>query len=197
MYARMYAVSDRLEAYGLTHQSVTPQMLQRMSGNNDPNNLAVLASAVQPPRGYERESLKEYDWHSPLNHLVDAVPPESERARQFSNIVKAIAAGSASQEQWQTARQWLTEWRDNDEKIQPVLKNSDITAELAPVSQTLSHVSAIGLRALDNLQKHQPADGATTQSDLQALKAAEKPQAVLRDMIVAPVELLVQAASKR
>ena len=43
MYARMYAVSDKLEAYGLTHQSVTPMMLQRMSGENDPTYLAVLA----------------------------------------------------------------------------------------------------------------------------------------------------------
>jgi hexosaminidase len=180
----------------LTHQSSTPRMLQRMSGENDPKYLAVLASAVQPPRGYDRESLKEYDWHSPLNHLVDAVPPESERARRFSNLVKAIAAGSASQEQWQTARQWLTVWRDNDAKLQPTLKNSDITAELAPLSQTLSQVSTIGLRALDDLQNHHDADAAVTRNDLQTLKAAEKPQAVLRDMIVAPVEVLVQGAGK-
>lgn len=197
MYARMYAVSDKLEAYGLTHQSIVPRMLQRMSGENDPKYLAVLASAVQPPQGYERESLREYDWHTPLNHLVDAVPPESERARQFSNLVKAVTAGRASQEQWQTAKKWLTEWRDNDAKLQPNLKTSDIAAELTPLSQTVSQVAAIGLRALDNLRNHQSADPAATQNDLQTLKAAEKPQAVLRDMIVTPVEALVQAAGKR
>ena len=195
MYARMYLVSDKLEAYGLTHQSITPRMLQRMSGENDPKHLALLATAVQPPEGYERESLREYDWHTPLNHLVDAVPPESERARQFSNLVKAITAGSASQEQWQTAKQWLTEWRDNDAKLQPTLKNSDITAELSPVSQQISQVATIGLRALDDLQNLHAAGQAATQNDLQTLKAAEKPQAVLRDMIVAPVESLVQAAT--
>ena len=197
MYARMYAVSDKLEAYGLTHRSITPRMLQRMSGENDPKYLAVLASAVQPPQGYERESLKEYDWHTPLNSLVDAVPPESERARQFSNLVKAITSGSASPEQWQTAKQWLTEWRDNDAKLQPTLKNSDITAELAPMSQQVSQVATIGLRALDDLQNHHPADAASMQNDLQTLKAAEKPQAVLRDMIVAPVEALVHASGQK
>lgn len=197
MYARMYEVSDKLEAYGLRHQSITRLMLQRMSGNNDPKYLAVLATAVQPPEGYERESLREYDWHTPLNHLVDAVPPESERAREFSNLAKAITAGNASQEQWQTARQWLTEWRDNDAKLQPTLKNSDITAELAPVSQQVSQVAAIGLRALDDLQNHHPAEAAATENDLQTLKAAEKPQAVLRDMIVKPVEELVAAAGKK
>jgi len=197
MYSRMYAVSDKLEAYGLRHQSITPLMLQRMSGESDPKYLAVLASVMQPPRGYERESLKEYDWHSPLNHLVDAVPPESETAREFSNLVKAIVAGSASPEQWQTAKQWLTEWRDNDAKLQPTLKRSEITSELAPVSQTLSQVSTIGLRVLDDLQSHHAADASATQTDLQTLKAAEKPQAVLRNMIVAPVEALVQAAGKQ
>ncbi|MBS1803386.1 MAG: family 20 glycosylhydrolase [Acidobacteria bacterium] len=197
MYSRMYKISDKLEAYGLTHQSVTPLMLKRMSGETDPKYLAVLASIVQPPRGYERESLKEYDWHSPLNHLVDAVPPESETARQFSNLVKAIVAGNASQEQWQTAKQWLTEWRDNDAKLQPTLKNSDITGELGPLSQTVAQVSTIGLRALDDLQSKRAANASAHQSDLQTLKEAKKPQAVLRNMIVAPVEALVQAAGKQ
>ena len=194
MYTRMYAVSDKLEGYGLTHQTVTRRMLQRMSGEDDPKYLAVLASVVQPPREYERESLKEFDWHTPLNHLVDAVPPESEVARRFKNLVDAIVGGQASPEQWQTAKDWLERWRDNDAKLEPTLKKSEITAELAPVSQTLAQVSTIGLRALGDLQNHHAADASTTQSDLQTLKAAEKPQAVLRDMVVAPVEALVKAA---
>jgi hexosaminidase len=196
MYARMAAVSDKLQFYGLTHQSFTRPMLQRMSGEGDPKYLAVLAGVVQPPEGYERESLKEYDWHSPLNHLVDAVPPESDVARRFKNVVDAIVGGKASPEQWEAAKGWLTRWRDNDANLEPTLKKSDITAELAPLSQSLSQVSAIGLRALDDLKNRRVAEGTTTQNDMQILKAAEKPQAVLRDMVVAPVEALVQAANK-
>ncbi|MGC1423792.1 MAG: family 20 glycosylhydrolase, partial [Terracidiphilus sp.] len=194
MYARMAVISDKLEFYGLHHQSFTRPMLQRMSSQSDPKYLAVLAGVVQPPVGYERESLKAYDWHSPLNHLVDAIPPESETARKFKDLVAVIVSGNGSPEQFQMAAKWLTLWRDNDAKLQPSLKNSDITAELAPLSQSLSQVSTIGLRALDDLQKHRATEAATTQSDLQTLKMAEKPQAVLRDMIVAPVEMLVQAA---
>jgi hexosaminidase len=197
MYVRMYAVSNKLEFYGLTHQSYMKPMLQRMSSEADPKYIAVLAGVVQPPVGYQRESLKEYDWHSPLNHLVDAVPPESETAREFKNLVSAIIAGNATPEQWQTAKDWLTLWRDNDGKLQPGLKHSDITAELIPLSQTVSGVSAIGLRALDDLQNHRVADPSITQNDMQTLKAAEKPQAVLRNMIVAPVTMLVQAAAGR
>jgi hexosaminidase len=195
MYARMAAVSDRLVFYGLQHQSFTWPMLQRMSGQSDPEYLAVLASVVQPPMGYQRESLKKYDWYSPLNHLVDAVPPESDTARKFGNLVAAIVAGKASPEQWQQAKDQLTLWRDNDAKLQPSLNRSDITAELVPVSRTLAQVSSIGLRALDDLQNHRVPDASATQGAMQALQTAEKPQAVLRDMIVAPVEALVQAAA--
>jgi hexosaminidase len=194
MYARMAGVSDKLEFYGLQHQSFTRPMLQRMSGQADPKYLAVLADVVQPPVGYQREELKEYDWHTPLNHLVDAVSPESEIARKFKDLTTVIVAGNASPEQLQKAREWLTLWRDNDAKLGPSLSKSDLTAELAPLSQSLSQVSAIGLRALDDLENHRLADAATMQSDAQVLKTAEKPQAVLRDMVVEPVETLVKAA---
>jgi hexosaminidase len=197
MYARMAAISDKLEFYGLTHQSFTKPMLQRMSGDRDPKYLAVLAGVVQPPLGYQRESFGPYSWSSPLNHLVDAVPPESNKAREFKDLVDLIVGSKASPEQWEQAKARLTMWRDNDAKLQPVLKRSEITAELAPVSHTLAQVSAIGLRALDDLQNHRAPDNATTESDTQALKTAEKPQAALRDMIVGPVEMLVKAAASQ
>jgi hexosaminidase len=194
MYMRMSLVSDKLEFYGLTHQSFTRPMLQRMSGETNPQYLAVLAAVVQPPLGYQRGELRDYNSNTPLNHLVDAVPPESETARNFRDLVSAIVAGNPSPEQFQQAEKWLTLWRDNDALLEPSLKSSDITEELAPVSETLSRASTIGLRALDNLKNHRVADSATTQSDAQALRAAEKPQAVLRNMVIPPIQILVQAA---
>jgi hexosaminidase len=165
-----------------------------MSGESDLASLEVLADVVQPPLGYQRGSLKEYTTSTPLNRLVDAIPPESETARKFSDLVKTIVAGKASADQWQEARTWLVLWRDNDAKLQPSLQRSEITGELSPVSRDLSQVATIGLRALDDLQNHRPSNPDLVQSNMQLLKAAEKPQAVLRDMIVPPVEALVQAA---
>jgi hexosaminidase len=195
MYTRMAVISDKLVFSGLTHQSYMKPMLQRMSGEADPRYLAVLASIVQPPMGYERESLGKFDWYTPLNHLVDAVPSESNTARQFNDLVNAIVAGNAGPDQWQTVKSWLTLWRDNDAKLRPSLKNSAVTAELSPLSRTVSQISTIGLRALDDLQNHRAPDASANQNDMQTLKAAEKPQAVLRNMIVTPIESLVQAAA--
>jgi hexosaminidase len=195
MYARLAVLSQKLQNYGLHHLSSTDLMLQRMSGQADPRYLKVLADVVQPPMGYEREHLKQYDATTPLNRLVDAVPPESETARSFQNLTKEIIAGSASPEQWQQAKAWLVLWRDNDAKLQPLLENSDLTAELVPVSHTLSQVAAVGLEALDDLRDHRAQDAATLQSNLELLKAAEKPEAVLRNMVVPSVELLEQATA--
>ena len=67
-------------------------MLQRMSGQANPKYWRCWR-CVQPPLGYQREELKQYDWHSPLNQLVDAVPPESETAREFSELVACDCRG--------------------------------------------------------------------------------------------------------
>jgi hexosaminidase len=193
MYRRLAVVSQKLEYYGIDPRATTNVMLQRMSGQPDPEPLKVLAAVVQPPQGYKRESLGSYNAFTPLNRLVDAVPPESETARKFNDLAKQIAAGNATAQQWQQARKWLTLWQDNDAQLQPLLVQSNLTEELVPLSQGLSHVAAIGLRALDNLQNRQSVSADSRQQDIDFLHSAEQPQAVLLDMIAPSVELLVQA----
>jgi hexosaminidase len=193
MYKRMAAVSLKLNDYGLKHNSFTLEMLQRMSGKVEPRELEVLASAVQPPKGYEREQLHEYNSHSALNHLVDAVPPESEAARRFAELVQAIVAGKASAAEWAEAREWLLTWRDNDAKLQPQLAGSELTAELSGISRSVSEVAGVGVRALDDLKGKRAAGAEVREKDLEMLKAAGKPKAVLLNELVGPVTVLVKA----
>jgi len=197
MYRRMAIVSEKLEYCGLQHNSSTRMMLERMSGKADERALEVLASALQPPQGYERESLHEYNSTSPLNRMVDAVPPESETARKFGLIAALIAAGKASPEQWQQAHDLLVQWRDNDAKLQPELGSSELTAELSAVSHSLSQVAAIGLQALDDVKNHRVLSADAREKSMQVLKAAAKPRAVLVDKVDSPVELLVNASAKQ
>jgi hexosaminidase len=168
-------------------------MLQRMSGDPDPVALKVLAAVVQPPRLYERQQLRTFSDFTPLNHLDDAVPPESDAAREFNEIAKRIVSGKANSQEWQQARQWLLLWRDNDAKLQPLLARSYLTQELAPVSRSLSRVAEIGLQALDNLRENRLISPDLRQRNIEFLKASAKPQAVLLLMVAPSVELLVQA----
>jgi hexosaminidase len=196
MYRRMAVVSQKLNDYGLLHNSFTLAMAQRMSGDSDPESLLVLSAMVQPPKGYERESLHEYGSWSALNRLVDAVPPESETARKFNELARLIASGKASPQQWQEAHNWLVLWRDNDAKLQPLLKGSELTAELSNLSHSLSEVAGVGLQTLDDLKNHRAVNADVKDKNLQMLKAAAKPKAVLLDMVAPSVKVLVEASGK-
>ncbi len=193
MYQRIDTLEQRLPYYGVPVQSISQQMMLRLSAATDPSALKVLASVVQPPRDYAREDLKPYDAFSPLNRLVDAVAPESNQAREFNSLCTRIASGNGSSADWEAARHSLTLWRDNDALLEPTLSNADLTAELVPLSQSLSRTAAIGLLALDALHTRRPLPAATRASQLAELKQLAKPQAVLLDRIVPGVEMLVQA----
>jgi hexosaminidase len=197
MYGRLGVVSQRLQYYGLEHESGPREMLERISGGVVPHALLVLVAAVQPPLGYTRGGMKEHHPSTPLNRLADAVPPESETARRFNELAQLIVNGKASPQQWQEARERLALWRDNDAKLEPLLGGSELTEELIPLSQSLSQVAAAGLQALDDLENHRTADAALYAKNLQTVKDAEKPQAELLDKAAPGVELLLQAAVPR
>jgi hexosaminidase len=194
MYTRMAIVDQKLKSYGIDHQANSERMLQRMSGDANPVALRVLASVVEPPKGYTREGLAHHTSLTPLNELVDAVSPESETARQFREIAKRIAAGSATPEEWQRAHDMLVLWRDNHARLQPRLAGSEIMMDLAPLSESLSQVASIGLEALDNYRSGTAMTVDAKSRSLTQLATAVKPQAQLILMVVPPVELLVKSA---
>jgi hexosaminidase len=194
MYQRLAIVAQKLPAYGIEYRATSERMLERMTGDPNPEPLRILASVVEPPKGYARGGLRDYTSLTPLNRLVDAVPPESDTARLFRDICKRIAAGTATPQDWQQAHDWLVLWRDNDAKLEPMLPNSDLTAELVPISQSLHEIAEIGLQTLDSLRKGEAIPAAAQHQNLAAVAAAEKPQAVLLLMVAPSVELLVKSA---
>jgi hexosaminidase len=195
MYRRLAVVSNDLVYSGQTYKAIHEQMLQRMTRENEDTSLKILASVVEPPKEYVRESLASYDSFTPLNRMVDAVPPESDRAREFHHLASLIAADKATPAEWEQARKWLILWRDNDAVLQQTLPDSELTAELESVSHTLNQTAVIGLSALDVLQNHKPVSASVRQQQLSFLKSAEAPKAILLDMIVPSVELILNATT--
>jgi hexosaminidase len=190
MYARLPWVLDKLVAYGVDPRATSEKMLVRMSGDPNPEALRVLASVVEPPRGYQRNGLKEQPQQAPLVGLVDAIDPESETAREFGLMAGRIVAGTATPEDFAKARAWLTLWRDNDARLEPKLGYSEMTVELKPVSASLKQVAEIGLAAIDALEQHKAL--AAQAADLATLTAAGKPQGLVVLAVVKPVETLVK-----
>jgi hexosaminidase len=194
MYSRMAIVEEKLQYYGVEPHVTSERMMERMTGDPNPSALRMLASVVEPPKRYARGGLRRYTSLTPLNHLVDAVPPESSTSRDFNEICTHISAGAATPAEWQQAREWLTTWRDNDANLEPLLTKSDLTAELIPVSQSLHKVAEVGLQTLDALEKGTTIPAETQTQNLATVTEAEKPQGVLLLMVARSIELLVKAA---
>jgi len=198
MYARLNAVSLDLEWLGLTHRSARMHMLHRMAGTADISPLRVLADVVEPVKDYNREDNAKglSDFDAPLTRMIDAVYPESDVGRHFSNLVQAfIQSGFKDQAVEAQIRASLTAWRDNDAKLRPLLDQSSLLQEDVPLSQELSALGAAGLQALDYLDKSQPSPDSWRTQQLTQIEQAKKPQADLLLMVVAPLQQLVEASS--
>jgi len=200
MYARMNAISLDLEFLGLTHRSARQHMLHRMAGSADITALRNLADVVEPVKDYSRwdDAKGPIDFHAPLTRMIDAVYPESDIARHFSDLVQTfVQSGYKDQASEAQIRTWLTTWRDNDARLHPLLAQTFLLQEDVPLSQNLSAVGAAGLQALDYLDKGQAAPDAWKTQQLAAIEQAKLRQADLLLMVVAPVQQLVEASASQ
>jgi hexosaminidase len=196
MYARLNAVSLDLEWLGLKHRSARYPMLHRMAGDADISALLVLADTVEPVKDYNRwrDEQGPINFHAPLTRMIDAVYPESDTARHFTDLVQTFAqSGYKDAKSEAEIRAWLTMWQDNDAKLGPLLVRSSLLQEDIQLSQNLSAVGTAGLKALEYLDESQTVPDAWKTPQLAMLDQAAKPSAGLFLMVVAPVRQLVEA----
>src|SRR6267143_4409257 len=145
MYTRLDKLSRRLEWLGLTHRSSIVPALYRMAGTNDIAALRILAEVVEPVKDYARmNSLKTvWDFRGPLNRLVDIAPPESDQARRLRDAVQTyIGSGYKDKGAEAEIRTRFAAWRDNDARLHPLLEQSFLLNELAPLSEDFSALGA-------------------------------------------------------
>ena len=194
MYRRLEVFSSTLEWRGLQHRRNPRLMLQRLAGDRDVRPLATLATVVEPVKGYKREETNKYLQQTPLNRMVDAVPPESDVAREFNALAGRAKRDKAARAQ---LRQTLEKWRDNDTRLHGVLTQSFLLRELIPVSQNLTAIANAGLRALHELESGRRLAGGARTRLLAAVDEDAKPQAELLIMIAPGVRTLIAQAARR
>jgi hexosaminidase len=174
MYRRLDAVSSELDQLGLTHNSSYLPMLERLAGDGPIESLKTLADVVIPITFGQRIRTHKYDQQTPLTGLPDAVRPESETAREFAELVDRMDRPQI--------RMWLTRWRDNQTSFQAA-------------SEALRRSSAIGLKALDFLERGQRAPESWTKEQRAYLATLRKPVDAVRFAIVPAIEKLVISAA--
>ena len=121
MYDRLAPVNLWLEWLGLAQRSNLEMMLRRLVGPGpDIGPLHVFASALEPVKGYERHG-NHYGASSSFNRLVDAIPPESDKAREFRDAVDRYLA-APTPEQVNELKKQLAAWSASTTAIRPLLR---------------------------------------------------------------------------
>jgi hexosaminidase len=202
MYIRLSAMSQYLEQLGLRHRSSSEMMLSRMAGVDNIAALLTLADVAEPASLQIREEEAQkaggiQTSDTPLNRMVDAVLPESEVARRFSQMVNQFVGSNFQDAKAKSdIRSLLLAWRDNDNELRPLLQNSYLLKELSPVSQTLSSLGGVGLQALDDIDKGTRGSDSWQKEQIAIFQEAEKPTADLFLAVAPAVQKLVKASTR-
>jgi len=200
MYQRMEEISWRLGWLGLTHESSYVPMLRRLAGREDIAALRVLADVVEPTKDYTRTEVFPQPpvKSTPLNRLADAARPESTVGRHFSDLVETYLQNDQQKSPAEAQiRGWLNQWQQNHAILQPLLDQSFLLAEDKPLSEDLSALAAVGLQALDALDKNQSLPDAWRTEQLAVVARSNSPRANLLLMVAPPIQKLIDAAAPR
>jgi hexosaminidase len=201
MYFRLNVMSQHLELLGLRHRSNMEVMLVRMAGTDNIAALRLLVDVAEPVSLQIREQEAQkaggiQTSDTPLNRMVDAAAPESEVARRFSQVVNQLVASNFQDDKAKSEiRALLVAWRDNDDRLRPLLENAYLLKELSPVSQNLSSLGGAGLQAIDYIDKGERAPDSWRNEQMLRLQQTGKPAADLFLAIAPAVQQLVEAST--
>ncbi len=197
LYRRMEIESFRLEDLGLTHLSNYLPMLKHLANGSDLKPFKVLADVVEPVKNYQRHRSRVYTWDFPLNRLVDTTRVESGTARAFRAAVDIFLKDGPRFGNADGLFKNLKTWEDNHKTLGPLLEKSDLTAEAVIVSQDLSFVGQLGLKAVAFLKSGNPPNSVWRDKALQVLDRAQEPHAEVQTALIPAVRKLVLAASQQ
>ena len=150
MYRRLQATSIWLEWLGMKHRSNLELMRARLAGPYPQRPLDVLASLVEPTKGYSRHAQK-YGIFSPLNQLSFAIPSESDTAREFRNAVKEYLADKKNGVELQRN---LAIWAEAAHDVRPMLTHQSLLMENVPVADGVETLCRVGQEALTYLKRN-------------------------------------------
>ena len=197
MYRRLEVTSQRLEVLGLTHRSSHERMLRRLTDYRPIDALKTLTDLLEPVKYYQRPQSREYTSLMPLNRLVDATRPESDVAREFSRMVDELLADRSHQRNAGAIEAWLVSWRDNHQRLLPLIRSSALLREAEPLSTNLQRLAELGLEALAAVRRGRRLPDSRREEQLEVLERGAQPQAELLIRVEPAVRRLLEAAHER
>jgi hexosaminidase len=190
MYGRLAATSRWLEWLGLTHRSNLDLIRRRLAGSLPVAPLAAFAELLEPVKGYERHRAG-WGASTAFNRLVDAIPPESDAAREFNDAVdRYLAAPNPAAAD--SLRKQLAAWIQTAVAVRPLLEGNSLLSEDLPIADAVTALARAGSEALASRSVSAPPDWkAHAQA---AIKDASAHRASLLVAIAPAIQKLVEAA---
>jgi hexosaminidase len=194
MYRRLEVESLRLERFGLSHISQEDVSLRQLTDTRQIAPLQILASVLEPVTFDQRAHLQHANQLTPLNLLVDALPPDPPSRHNFELLTHAYLQNPGARSQ---QKQELTDdfnaWITAEPAILRSMAGSPLLAQAEPRATQLTELGTVGLEAVSYLSSGLPAAPGWKAGKLAVLDDAEKPQALVRFTVIGPLRDLVNA----
>jgi hexosaminidase len=194
MYRRLGVESLRLEELGLTHISQEEASLRALAGTQQIDALRPLVAVLEPVNFDTRSHWAEthgVTTLSPLNQLVDALPPDPPSRHDFGDLVSTYLEDPVAHPEEEAAiAATFRSWQASPELME-LLSSSPLLAEALPRAQQLTELGTLGLEALNYLSSGVPAAPGWKAQKLAILDDAEKPVALTRFTVLKPLRDLV------
>jgi hexosaminidase len=199
MYRRLAVVSARLEELGVSTESHTARMLERIAPGMDEGPLATLLAAVEPVNLGGRMNVSPADQLTPLSALSDAARPDPPLRRELAALVHTVVSdtGGATGAPARERLAWIFQgWKDAAPEVQAIADQSVLARDGVELSRTLAELGGIGLEALAYVSARRPAPQVWRDSSAALLDRASHPApaAHLRFVVSGAMRTLVGAA---
>jgi len=194
MYRRLSVESLRLEALGLTHISQEAVSLRMLAGTEKIDPLLTLASVLEPVTFNQRAHLQHPNQLTPLNQLIDALPPDPPSRHNFELLVSAYLQDPETRSRRQAELTGdFKAWIAAEPGVLRLMATSPILARAEPRVQQLTVLGTMGIEALSHLSSGPPAAAGWKAQQLALLDEADKPQGLVRFTVIKPLRDLVNA----
>jgi hexosaminidase len=192
MYRRLDAQSLRLEAFALTHISQEAVSLRKLARSEQIEPLHILASVLEPVTFHERAHMEHPNQLTPLNQLVDALPPDPASRHNLEVLVRAYLRDPPTRfEEEAELTATFKAWIGAEPGILSFMAASPTLVLAESRAQQLTRLGTVGMEAISYLSSGLPAAAGWKAQQLAVLDEAEKPQALVRFTMIKPLRDLV------
>lgn len=201
LYRRFDALSLELSDLGISSDENLRKLRVRLAENNESAQIiTTFAEVLEPTQYYTRnvqhKNAGTYNLNSPLNRLVDAVPPESPVARRFGLAVAGYLK-TRDAEHLAYLQSALERWKSNDAALWRLVKQNPRVAEAAALADVLRLYLNAAEDAISYMERGQQPPASWFGAQHELLSVQIPVESDLRLAITPYVKALVEAAAKQ